>query len=268
VKGTLRTLRDLLLPPLPCSTCGRPSRGGPFAGMCRTCWRERRRAAGVRCIHCGVVLPSTVGEDSPLCGACLAEPPAYESHVSRFLYEGPVRRMVLAYKEGRRYPLADLLGRAVAREVQQAWPEQRFDAVVAVPSPLRRRMVRGFEPAGLVGQGAARSLRIPFERALVLRKTPLPQKGLTRVQRRENVRAAFAVRRPVKGKTLLLVDDVTTTGATLNAAAAALARAGATVYAATFAQTPLRSLDLFGADEGRETRDEATLGGPPSTVGR
>jgi predicted amidophosphoribosyltransferase len=111
-------------------------------------------------------------------------------------------------------------------------------------------MARGFEPAGLVGQAAARAMHLPFQRALTLRKRPRPQKGLTKAQRRENVRAAFAVSLPVKGRTLLLVDDVTTTGATLRAAAAALARAGATVYAATFAQTPRRDPDLYGRDEG------------------
>jgi len=229
--------------------------------MCRACWRERRRTQGLRCPACGVLLPETEGQETHLCGACLAEPPPFLAHVSRYLYQGPVRRMVLAFKEGKRYPLARLMGRAVAREARRSWPGFRPDAVVAVPSPWRRRMARGFEPAGLIGRSAARCLEVPFERALSLRKHPLPQKGLTKVQRRENVRAAFAVRLPVKGKTLLLVDDVTTTGATLNAAAAALARAGATVYAATFALTPRRELDLFGVDEGRETRDEGAVEG-------
>jgi ComF family protein len=185
------------------------------------------------------------GQEPHPCGECLADPPPFEACSSAFVYRGPVRDLVLLYKDRRRYPLSRLMGRAVARQVERAWPGASWDAVVYVPSPWRRRWSRGFESAGLVAREAASYLGLPCRRWLRPRKAPVAQKGLSRVQRRENVRAAFAARRSeVGGRRLLLVDDVRTTGATLRECARVLSRAGATVHAATFAVVLTRDLDL------------------------
>ena len=192
------------------------------------------------------------GQDSHLCGECLADPPDFEAHVSAYVYEGPARHLILLYKDRLRYPLARLLGRAVARRARRRWPETRWDAVVYVPGPARRRLRRGFEPAGLIAREAARALGVPCRRWLRMRKAPAPQKGLTAAGRRRNLQGAFtADRAKVKGARLLLVDDVRTTGATLREAARVLARAGATVHAATFAMVLTRALDLMGGTEGK-----------------
>lgn len=184
-----------------------------------------------------------------MCGPCLTAPPPFEAHVSAYLYEGPVRALVLLYKERGRYPLAALLGTAVARAVRRRWPGETFDCVAWVPSPFTRRMVRGFEPAGLVAQEAARRLGLPALRLLRCRKRPQPQKGLSAAARRRNVRGAFSARwGDLKGLRILLVDDVRTTGATLSEAARVLRRQGARVKAATFASAPPRPLDLAGGE--------------------
>ncbi len=241
-------LLDLLFPAGPCSLCGNPTGWGPATGLCRACWGRRKRLGGARCPTCGKPLPAVEGQEDHACGACLADPPAFEAHASPYAYAGPVRQLVLMYKEQRRYPLAGLLGRALAREVRRRWLGWAPDGVVAVPGPLLRRVVRGFEPAGLVAREAARALRVPLLEGLRLRRTPKPQKGLTVARRRENVRSAFlGDPRLLKGKTVLLVDDVTTTGATLREGARALVRAGATVRTATFAMTLKREPDFYGA---------------------
>lgn len=264
---TSRALLDLLLPPGPCALCGGDSKSGFAVGLCRTCWRERKRLVEPRCTLCGTPIQSGVGEPGHPCGRCLAEPPAFQRHLSPYAYDGPARHLLLAYKDGGRYPLARLLGRAVGREVRRGMGEISLDGVTFVPSTLWRRMGRGFEPAQLLARETARFAGLPLSSTLRMRKSPRPQKGLTAAQRRENLSGVFAARAPLQGQTLLLVDDVYTTGATLRAASAALARAGATVYAATFAMTLRREMDLYGADEGRETTDESVVGGPPSAVG-
>lgn len=243
-----RRASETLLPSGPCILCGADSRTGPAPGLCRACWRDRKRPGEPACPVCGIPLPAAEGQDFHPCGECLRDPPAYDAHVSAFVYAGPVRALVLLYKDQRRYPLARLLGRAVARRVKTAWPQAEWDAVVFVPSPLRRRLVRGFEPAGLVAQETAKRLGVPCRRWLVPRTSPKTQKGLSKAARKLNIRAAFTARKDqVEGKRLLLVDDVRTTGATLREASRALTRRGATVHAASFAMVLSRELDLVGA---------------------
>jgi len=160
--------------------------------------------------------------------------------------------MVLLYKDKQRYPLARLMGRAVARAARRRWPDVSWDVVVKVPSPLRRRLARGFEPAGLMAKDVACRLNLQVASGLELRRTPVPQKELTIAGRRANVKGAFVAKpQMVRGKRVLLIDDVTTTGATLREAAKALKRAGAKIHAATFAMTLRRDLDLFTAEEAR-----------------
>lgn len=192
-------------------------------------------------------LPPVEGQEAHACGACLAEPPAYEAHTSAYVYAGPVRAAVLLYKDQRRYPLAGVLGGALARRVRRAWPECAWDAVVPVPGPWRRRMARGFEPAGLIAEAAARRLGLPCRRWLVPLKSPEPQKGLSAAGRRRNLQGALGARRTlIEGKRILLVDDIRTTGATLREASRVLMRGGADrVHAATVALVLTRELDLW-----------------------
>lgn len=246
-----RAFVEFLLPSGPCVLCGADSGSGPVPGICRLCWRERTKPRAPFCAVCGFPFPEggSAGGDAS-CGECLRDPPAYEAHRSAYLYEGPARELLLLYKEGRRYPLAGVLGRALARRVRGAWPGVRFDVVVPVPGSLARRMRRGFDPAVLIGREVARRLGVPIDRALKMRRITRPQKSLTAVQRRENLRGAFRIHaRGMKARKILLVDDVTTTGATLREASRVLARAGARVWAASVAMTPERALDWQGGPE-------------------
>jgi predicted amidophosphoribosyltransferase len=111
-------------------------------------------------------------------------------------------------------------------------------------------MRRGFDPAVLLGRELARRLGVPFERGLRMRRSTRPQKSLTAAQRRENLRGAFRLRsRGMRGRNILLVDDIATTGATLREASRVLVGAGAVVWAASVAMTPERALDMQGRSE-------------------
>jgi ComF family protein len=202
------------------------------------------------CPICGLPLPPVEEQEIHVCGACLSDPPPYESHASAYVYRGPVRSLLLLYKERRRYPLAHLLAQALVRAVGRRWPHEQWDVVVGVPSPLRRVMVRGFEPAGLLAAHAARCMGLPHRRFLRLRRAPRTQKGLSAAARRRNLSGAFVADPKVRGLRILLVDDIRTTGATLREASRVLRRAGARVHCATVATTLPRLLDLMEGEAG------------------
>jgi len=183
--------------------------------------------------------PRNLAEEEPIegpCGFCLKDPPHFVAHRSVYVYEDPVRTLILLYKDVRRYALANVLGGCVARLVLREWDETSFDGVVPVPGSARRRLLRGFDPADLIARAAARRLGLPFIRGLKLRRNPAPQKGLSAAGRRRNLRGAFVPHRLPRGDlSLLLVDDVFTTGATLRETSRVLAGAGAEVRAASVA---------------------------------
>lgn len=178
-----------IAPPV-CQVCGRPLRGPPdLVFTCVAC-RHRRNPLRVRAFG---------------------------------RYEGRLRDAVHALKYQGRLALAEPLGRALAEVVSADPVLSRADAAVPVPLHPRRQARRGFNQA----EELARYLGRPVVRALVrVRDTP-SQTELDEDQRRRNVRAAFAVCRPVRGLRVVLVDDVVTTGSTLAECAAVLRAAGA-----------------------------------------
>jgi ComF family protein len=144
-------------------------------------------------------------------------------------YEGVLRELIHIYKYGRvrtlARPLGDLLVRALARD-------ESYDLVTAVPLHWRRRWQRGFDQAGLLAREIARRSGIPFARTLRRMRSTRAQAGLSNTARRRNVDAAFARRRglrdgELRGRRVLLIDDVMTTGSTAAACAHALKGAGA-----------------------------------------
>lgn len=169
-------------------------------------------------------------------------------------YDGCVRQAILRFKNGGRACYGEALGAEMARAIfgcnydinhgiitfNGALPLARFDLVVPVPSSDRSR---GYEPPELLARPIAHALGAPLDKR-VLRKTRVThtQKGLTAVQRLQNLRGAFRVENAgrVEGRRVLLVDDVITTGATVSSCAAALMNAGALeVFAVAAACTEL-----------------------------
>lgn len=251
-----------LVLPADCLACGEPlGAGREPLGLCLPC-RGRLRSPAVGCAVCGTPLPAArLRELAPgfVCGACRSRPPAYDRLITRWTYDGPMGAVVSALK----YRRLDYLGRHLADGLLEAVRADRpvatdagdelpWDLVAPVPLHWWRRLVRGFNQAERIARPLARALGLPYGDPLRRRLATRPQARLARSERLENPADAFAVgsrlgrlwplggaARGVEGLSVLLVDDVVTTGATLNAAAVALRRAGAVqVTAAAAARTP------------------------------
>lgn len=159
---------------------------------------------------------------------------------SCFAYEDPVRGLIHAFKYSGKLDATRYLAGCLHAEIDSLRP---FDSIVTVPMEGARLVSRGLDPCALMARRFAKISSVPFMPGLLVRMRSIPpQVGLERVEREKNVKGAFAVRpkfrRSVAGRRLLIVDDVLTTGATLNDCARALMKAGAReVMALTVART-------------------------------
>jgi len=170
-------------------------------------------------------------------------------------YEGVLRKLIHLYKYGKVRTLADPLGVLLLRALPR---DERFEMVTPVPLHWRRRWHRGFNQAELLARIVARHRGVPAAGVLRRVRATSAQAGLSNTNRRRNVRAAFRCRNScmVKGRRILLIDDVMTTGSTAAACALALKRAGAArIVLLTVARVDRR----FGATyQAAESRLEAT----------
>ncbi len=198
-----------------CLLCGEES--GPEL-LCAACAAELP-ALAEHCPQCA--LPSPAGA---VCGSCLDRPPHYDRTLALWRYEFPCDRLVQALKYRARLALSGFFARSLASR-----PLPEVDLVVPMPLHPKRLAERGFNQALEIARDLARRLGRPIEPRGVLRvKDTLPQTELPYEERAKNVRGAFLCRLDLSGASVAVLDDVMTTGATLNELARALKRAGAT----------------------------------------
>lgn len=237
--GALRRLGDgllgLALPPT-CISCGAVT--GAANGLCGACWGTMAFVTRPYCERTGA--PFAYDAGATLSAAAASDPPAFDRARAAVLFEGVARDLVHNLKYADRLDLA----RPMARLMRQAGSELLADGQMLVPVPLHplRLWRRRFNQAALLARHIARDSGVPARVDVLerIRRTP-SQTALSRTQRRANVAGAFAVRRTaasaVAGARVVIIDDVYTTGATLDACAQALRRAGAArVDALTFAR--------------------------------
>ena len=233
---------DLLFPGL-CILCRRRSQRG--IDLCRECelaFEANERA----CPLCAEPVPAQAPDG--ICGTCVASTPPWMKTVAPFLYTQPLSAIVEGLKSGNGLLQARILGTLLAQAVQARYANEPLpDALIPVPLTRRRRFQRGFNQAELLANVVGRSLQVARHRNLVRIKNAPPQRTLARAARLRNVRSAFAVRRTLTCRRPAVVDDVTTTGATVRAAAEALLAAGADeVHVWVAAKTPATSRALSG----------------------
>lgn len=180
--------------------------------------------------------------DDHTCGSCLSAPPRYDLALAAALHEGPVRTLVHDYKYLGKVHLRRPLALLIAERLVEAVSRRGADLIVPVPLHVRRLRSRGFNQSLLLAEMVSRRWQLPLERRLLRRvRWTEPQINLAPRERRENVRGAFAVadNERVSGKRIVLVDDVLTTGSTVDECAGALKRAGAAeVMVVTVARVP------------------------------
>lgn len=218
------TLLDVLLPPR-CPGCR--ATVGTADSFCVACWAKLRFITTPQCAACGLPFEIDAGSDIR-CGECLAHPPRFATARAAMVYDGPARDVLLALKHGDR----DFLARAMSPAMARVGAAMLGDGAVLVPVPLHRWRLwrRGYNQAALLAVAIARRTGNPLAvDALQRVRNTSSSRGMSRSQRAANVRGVFRVARPerVKGRRVVLVDDVLTTGATVAACTRMLLRAGA-----------------------------------------
>lgn len=207
---------DWLYPPN-CGGCGQWG-----ARWCSDCDRKTREIQGPVCPICG-----NPALDGKLCRRCKEDAPFYTSFRAYTAFSDPIREAIHKLKYGNDVGLGEALARPMIASLRKLnWP---LDIVTSVPLGLARLAERGYNQANLLARPIALYFKIPFsKRALTRRRETRSQVGLSLAERRENMADAFQANdKIVWGKQVLVVDDVATSGATLNACAQALLDGGA-----------------------------------------
>lgn len=222
LKSAVRPLIDYALPPR-CPGCGAIVEEDH--GFCLSCWSGMHFLGDPCCACCGVPFDHDRGAGAQ-CGPCLADPPVYDSARAVLAYGDVARTVALRLKYGRRIGLARLIAGQMVRHVPSD------DAPLIVPVPLHRWRLwwRGFNQSALIADHLGRMTGLPVEKhALVRAKRTQPLRGMSPRARASTVKGAFALAagHPFKGRDILLIDDVHTSGATASACARALRRGGA-----------------------------------------
>lgn len=212
---------------LTCNVCGRELFDGRY--LCDECAKSFKLNDGATCPVCGRKTKSPA-----LCLECKDRAPLFKKAVSAAVYEGNVARLIISFKNGNSYHMryfAEIMEPKV-RQLEGA------DCLCFVPMTKRAKRLRGYNQAELLARELSKRLNLPvLKDAVVKKKDSKVQKTLGFKDRLENLRGCFtAYKNKVEGRTIILVDDVLTTGATAEAVTAELLKKGAKcVYLATVA---------------------------------
>ncbi|MDV7340070.1 ComF family protein [Terasakiella sp. A23] len=201
---------DLFLPPR-CIACAKPV--SSHKTLCADCWEDATFVTAPYCSCCGLPFEYEV-PDTSLCLDCARCAPPFKQARTVFPYDEFSKKMILSFKHGDRCDLAP----ALAGWMVRAAPDliKTCDVITPVPLHWRRLIKRKYNQAGLLAREIAKQTNLPCDQRLLkrIRHTP-PQGHLSRMARQKNLKGAFACTKQITGQSVLLIDDVMTTGATL-----------------------------------------------------
>lgn len=222
-----RTIRFVL--PMHCSICDSSLTDDPTPHFCTDCWRTIGLMPSSRCSRCDRPFPSAIATAySPghMCQSCLMRPPSYTRAWTLYPYTSPLRDAIRLFKYRGTVSLASALGALMIKQLPLLG---RVDVIIPVPLHAERLRQREFNQSLLLADQIGRALGIAVSYTNLLRTTSSPpQTSLTKQRRLRNLRGAFALQCPdeIRHKRVLLIDDVFTTGTTVNECAKSLRRAG------------------------------------------
>ena len=216
----LKSIHAWLMPPL-CVLCGESGDAGQ--DLCAACRAELPYNTSA-CVRCALPLPTT--HSDLICGACQQQAPDYDRSHSLLRYAPPADQLIQRLKFNARLPLARVLGELMAVQLAQrlrAWPQR----IIPVPLHRARLRERGFNQALEIARPIARALHIPLDyRSCERMRHTSVQSLLPAAARHKNIKGAFRVTRPIQARHVAIVDDVMTTGHTVQEFAATLRKSG------------------------------------------
>jgi ComF family protein len=240
VPGLLRRAIRFFLP-VHCSRCGSLLEDDPTPHFCSDCWNTIAHMPDARCARCDRPFPSssaTTYSPNHVCQPCAERPPSYTKAWTLYPYTPPLQDAICLFKYQGKVSLAAPLA---ALMIARLPPLDSVDVIMPVPLHSEKLRQREFNQSLLLADFIGCRLDIPVAYTNLIRATPTPaQTTLSRKSRLKNLRRAFAVRQPeaIVHKRILLIDDVFTTGTTVNECAKTLRRAGsADVFALTLSRT-------------------------------
>ncbi|MFB0564665.1 MAG: ComF family protein [Candidatus Aminicenantaceae bacterium] len=225
---TIGKLGELIFFPSSCKLCSSLLEFPHENVICRACWGKIRAPRQSFCLCCGRFFEGVA--EPHFCRSCLQGRPPFSLHRSCGRYKGTLKDIILLFK----YRHFKLLGKELARftyEISNRYKDLWWNVEALIPVPLHRKREkqRGFNQALIIAKELAKNMEIPIvERALVKVRNVPPQTLIKPGDREKNVSGAFCVvkKEQVRGKSVLLVDDVYTTGATIRECSRALREAG------------------------------------------
>lgn len=223
MKRIIRFLLDFLLPPT-CPVCHQRIENN---GLCPECFSKLEFIGAQKCSICGQPLDAVV-PGMAVCGACLKEPPFFHQAESIFKYNDISRKLILAFKHGDHIELTELFTKWMEQNSKELI--EKNDLLMPVPLHWRRILKRKYNQASLLAKSLAKKYQKEYFPLILIRcKFTKSQGHLSPKERKKNVKGVFKIKNAnkIKDKSVLLIDDVFTTGATVNECTKVLLKAGA-----------------------------------------